>query len=147
MQWFANIWVHFSHLGMALRRIVPRQETNLIHISTQRHLKKLSDVSHSDKCESQGAHGSRVSDTFWKKFLLSFQGEDSCSIFCSHLLCISSIETRDQGEFLFLLLPSLFKKVNFKKSQSCNIDVGCQEGFALKCLCLTPFLNFSDSCL
>ena len=44
VQLSANIWVCFLNMDMALRRISPRQESNLIHISTSRLFKKLSDV-------------------------------------------------------------------------------------------------------
>jgi len=62
-------------MGIAPRRIVPRQGANPIHISIWRHLKKLSDGSHSDKFESQRACRSGVSSaTFGGKFL-SFKGK------------------------------------------------------------------------
>jgi len=60
VQLSANIWVYFLSMDMALRRISPRQESNLIHISTSRFFEKLSDVPHSDKQASQGAYRSRV---------------------------------------------------------------------------------------
>lgn len=140
VQQFANIQVHFSHMHMDRRRIVPRQEVNLIHI--QRHSEKLSDGSHSDKFSVKGPHGNRVQTHFRR---------NSCYLFLQYfsqsLLYICSTETRDGGQsFLFLLLYNLFNKANFcEKSVMCLRDLGMgpQQEFALKCVS-DSFLRLSD---
>lgn len=133
VQQFANISVHFLHVHMDRKRIVPRQEANLIHI--QRHLEKPSDGSHSDKFQFKGASGNRVQTHFrGNSFYLFLQ-------YFYQSLYICSTETRDGGQnFLFLLLSNLFNKANFyEKSVMClrDLGVGPQQEFALKCLSLT----------